>query len=371
MARDPASVLCHQVASTTFERIRADRSRTTVQVGELLRVIEERLFDPDLRVTSMQPGRKTDKRLITQFNQEIGLTPWAYITQCRMEIAGRMLASSEDIPVWRVGTAVGYLTSKSFGRVFKRWAKVNPREFRQQAHGERVSHPSPRQLLTPDEIQRAVRGDLPPGEAAALASRLSHLQDQIRSNYQLSSTSIPQAESIEPMMARNVWRWIKDQPQSVQEAAIESQAAAFRTPALFHLMCTKSIEAGLEDDVLGMQLANLALLCMTALLGKLDEVAIRIPLIRGHLLAGLAMFRCGNTDEALQYYGIALHMLEVTGKDAHPLLVMELCLYRALVEFQRGNLEDGRMLASEGLKIMRVLIDHLEASTEASEGVET
>ncbi len=44
-----------------LSRIRADRTRASVQVAELLDIIEQRLLDPDLQIVSMRPREKIGK----------------------------------------------------------------------------------------------------------------------------------------------------------------------------------------------------------------------------------------------------------------------------------------------------------------------
>ena len=73
--------------------------------------------------------------------------------------------------------------------------------------------------------------------------RLQELQHQIHSNYW--SLDPPSAEAIEfePLVARNLWRTIRNRPPESQLAAIESQAGC-RTPAMFHQLCARSLELG-------------------------------------------------------------------------------------------------------------------------------
>ncbi len=60
-------------------------------------------------------------------------------------------------------------------------------------------------------------------------------------------------------MARSLSQAIEHPPYELQSAAAKSQARAYHTPALFHVLCTESIEAGAEDDARGHQVMALAL----------------------------------------------------------------------------------------------------------------
>lgn len=373
---DQAEALCRKMAEETLARIRDDRKRASVKVAELLAMIEERLFDPDLQVETLRRWcGNADKNVSARFAEELGYTPWAYITRCRMEIAARLLAGT-DVKVWRIATNVGYLTANSFGRAFKRWAKMSPGAFRERAAKApaAAAPPAPAELVSHEELRRALDGDLPVGETEALLGQLGELQDRIVANYQVLTPPPPRAAWIEPLMAENLWSYVEDLPHEAQMAAVKSQAGAFRTAALFHRLCTVSIEIGAEDDVRGLQLASLAMSAFEAVGGRLKDPNL---FARAYAVSGLAFQRSGKLDDAGQCFGAATRLLELAGDDVNPVVTMELCLYQAIFHLERDEVESAAMLLDSARQLHRALLAKLaqqdsegaaaDAATEAAD----
>ena len=335
MFRDQARELCQRMAEETLERIRADRKRASVRVAAMLETIELLLLEADLQVAAVQKMCGAAKHVATRFTEELGLAPWAYITHCRMEIAGRALAAS-TVAVWRIGLNVGYLSGDSFRRAFTRWSGVSPTKFRKAAaaHSDRRPLPAPDEIMGRGELERALTDDLERGKARELASGLGLLQDRISANYQVLSPPVPTPDSIEPFMAYKLWQAIEHLPHAIQKSAIESQAPAYRTPVLFHLLCTRSIECGAENDVRGMQIANLALEAFLAVAEGERDINL---FARAYAVSGFAFFRCGELEEAEMNLTFASRMLQVAGDDVNPVVVMEHLLYSAMVLIERGD----------------------------------
>ncbi len=152
--------------------------------AQLLAVIEERLLDPDLDVNDLlRACGQRDKNVSTRFAAELGPTPKAYIIDIRMELGGRMLTGS-TLQAWRIGAQVGYLDPSAFGRAFKKWCGKSPGEFRKGAR-EPAAEPTaaPGELVSRQEIRRAVAGDLDREQAEALAGRLYGLGDMVAAGY--------------------------------------------------------------------------------------------------------------------------------------------------------------------------------------------
>jgi signal transduction histidine kinase/ABC-type sugar transport system substrate-binding protein/AraC-like DNA-binding protein len=76
---------------------------------------------------SVTPGYLTQ-----QFRQELGITPWEYLTRVRIERAKQLLAASR-LSVTEIAGEVGYNDAAYFSRVFVRETGRTPRSFRQQA----------------------------------------------------------------------------------------------------------------------------------------------------------------------------------------------------------------------------------------------
>lgn len=64
------------------------------------------------------------------FKKNIGETPQKYLTKLRMNEAKRLLLSSPDMEVQKIGELVGYKNAFYFSRAFKNYTGVQPSEFR-------------------------------------------------------------------------------------------------------------------------------------------------------------------------------------------------------------------------------------------------
>ncbi len=364
MFRDEVQALSHQIAEETLQRIRKDRKRASVRVGQLLRVIEEKLLDADLQVESLRRWcGANDKNVSTQFKTELGLAPWAYITQCRMEIAGRMLAAS-DYEIWRIGLAVGYVSGHSFGRAFKTWSGQSPKKFRAQARAGTIPAsqlPMPGEPLSRKDIRRALAGELATDEAEALVDRLDTVRDRIAGNYSNVSPPIPAPASIEPIMAENLWRWIEPLPYEVQKAAIKSQAPAFRTPALMHVLCTQSVDA--EEPAVAVERAGLVLLCMHPVAESLGKKSGNW-LARAHIITAHACRRADLLDVAEEAFNVAGRLLDFLEDEAHPIIVLELFLYQTHLEIARNRVDRAIMMGETALEIHALLTARLNEQAD-------
>lgn len=66
------------------------------------------------------------------FTQLMNMTPLAYLTQWRMQLARNKLEESKD-PIIAIAEAVGYGSEAAFGRVFKKYFETGPASYRRQA----------------------------------------------------------------------------------------------------------------------------------------------------------------------------------------------------------------------------------------------
>ncbi len=366
---DHATKLRRRLEGDTLKRIRADRRRASVRVAQLLAKLEKRIFHPDLNVESLRRWcDQLDKNVSTRFAEELGLSPRDYILQARMELGGRMLAAS-DLKVWQIGRQVGYLSGHSFGRAFTRWADgKTPTEFRRQAQAAPAGEapPAPEDLVRNADLHQALAGDLSPQDAGALAGRLRDLAGRISDVYQEPAPIISRPHVIEPMMARKLWQWIEHQPHEARLAAIESQAPAFHTPALFHRLCTESLVAGVSDDIRGQKLVVLAMASLEPLAKRLGKSSIYLY-ARVHVVAGLAFRRSGYLEDAEESLAYANRILQMMGTRPHPLVTAELCLAQALIERDRGNVELADELTGQGIEIIERLTAKLLAAARDPE----
>jgi AraC-like DNA-binding protein len=67
--------------------------------------------------------------LTRRFNEHVGMSPLAYLTSWRMDVAARRLRDTEE-PIASVARRVGYTSEYSFSRAFTRARGVRPGAYR-------------------------------------------------------------------------------------------------------------------------------------------------------------------------------------------------------------------------------------------------
>ena len=65
------------------------------------------------------------------FKQSVGLSPWQYVIQRRVEIAKQLL-KNEDLTIDRVSDRLGFLSHSQFTIFFRKYTGVSPKKYRQQ-----------------------------------------------------------------------------------------------------------------------------------------------------------------------------------------------------------------------------------------------
>ncbi len=68
-----------------------------------------------------------------KFARLIGMTPHSYLTQWRMQEAGRELRETRE-PVLTVAEHAGYRSEAAFNRAFKKWFDATPASYRRALH---------------------------------------------------------------------------------------------------------------------------------------------------------------------------------------------------------------------------------------------
>ncbi|MCP4662893.1 MAG: helix-turn-helix transcriptional regulator, partial [bacterium] len=302
----PTQRLLEAAAAETRERIRLDRERVPPQIQPLLAYLEEHLFDPDLDANQLKRACGVrDHSLPVHFHNALDLPPYAYIEDCRLQTACRLLRDS-NLKVWQVAQMLGYSTLQVFSRAFHRWSGVRPSRFRQKERQRVEQEQAGRQSVlqrrrppvsfTPDDplirletMRRAVNGGLEKDEADALSHRLCDLYPE---SFQGTASGVPDAghetshaavariplvphsehhplspplpaelrasEEAERSKAEEAWQELKDRSWKEQWELIQDQFR-FSSAALFHLLREKSREEGRIDRWRGVRLAELAL----------------------------------------------------------------------------------------------------------------
>ncbi len=71
----------------------------------------------------------TDKYIIKEFKKEYGLTPYAYLTQKRTEVAMRLLKTS-DLTIKEISNELLFTDNNYFSKAFKKQTGMSPTEYR-------------------------------------------------------------------------------------------------------------------------------------------------------------------------------------------------------------------------------------------------
>ncbi len=255
-------------ASETLQRIRADHDRVSWKIKPLLKYIEQHLFDPDLNLNRLR--RALDIRtnaLMSVFRREVGLPPKAYIVDCRMEVATRLLRDT-DLRVWQIGDLIGYSALPVFSQAFTGWSGLPPTKFRERSRSPEAQT-CPDRWQTSSFLRKVLSGEAEEEEIDPLLCHLRTLYPD-SPGLSLSDASniqqLPDTRKVigtdgirhEELRAESVWDHICDWPIEEQRRYVRSKVS-FGSRALFDLLREKSREIGRQNRKRGVEVAELAL----------------------------------------------------------------------------------------------------------------
>jgi len=121
--------LLARAAEPTLAAIRKLEARTSPPLRPVVAAIRTHLFEPGLTVERLTRAAGASKWVLTGFTAEIGITPWQYVGEARMEIGGRLLRDT-DLSVDEIAYRLGYSSLSVFQRAFRRWCEMSPSKFR-------------------------------------------------------------------------------------------------------------------------------------------------------------------------------------------------------------------------------------------------
>ncbi len=363
MFRDRAIEIRIKAAEATLERIRVDRRRATAQLRPILEYVEAELFNHELQIKSLRRDLDIrDESHSQRFGEELELTPWAYIVDCRMEVAARMLLNS-DLKPWRIGTAVGCGSTTTFGRAFKRWGGQTPEQYRKQPRKRVEAERLDEDLLSPEEIGQALAGELSLDRTEILLRRLELVRDQILATYPrlrtAPATPAPRpvlgAEFIESSMAESLWKQIEKLPADEMRATVLAQVA-FSTPALFKLLEQKSYDAGHSDPERSVAIAELLPVVLEPIAANLGR---QLPNFKADAWATIAHARLRADDEdgaekALELVGKGLELMGGAGLD--PLVLLKGLIGQSALRMRQGQVEQAEMLMRQQERLVASML---------------
>jgi AraC-like DNA-binding protein len=103
-------------------------------LSELRRVLSEGLSAGDVRLTTTARKLAVSRRALQRVLTGQGTSYKAILDRMRYELAAELMRES-GIDVEEIARFLGFSSSRSFYRAFKRWTGETPREFRQRPTG--------------------------------------------------------------------------------------------------------------------------------------------------------------------------------------------------------------------------------------------
>ncbi len=231
-------------AAPTLERIRRDRLRLSHRLAKLLVYVEEHLLDPQLSATrAWQAAGIRDHTLSVEFRDITGTSLKLYIEGARIEIADRLLRSS-DLEIGVIGREVGYSYHTTFTAAYRRCMGKTPSQARIAPSICGASDP--------------LAGELSTSEAWVYLKRLRQAYPELETPP--PRRTIVDGQRYEQLYAEDLWRRIRD--LSPEEKRKEVRAFLFCSPVFFDLLRRKSRLEGRCDRQRGIELAKLALISL-------------------------------------------------------------------------------------------------------------
>ncbi|MEM1201934.1 MAG: tetratricopeptide repeat protein [Acidobacteriota bacterium] len=370
-------------AADSIERIRRDHSKAPQRLKPLLAYIEEHLFDPSLDVNQLKRNCGVrDNSVPIQFHSAVGRPPHGYIEDRRLETACRLLGDS-NLKIWQISELLGYSSIQVFSRAFSRWSGQRPTSYRKKARlrkdngGESTTLPLEESLVARTEmLRKALAGELSFEDAKALIARLRQMYPEpdappagpnggvavgapaASAGSAMSTASAGPAvdlwdtktrlevllneDEVDSNQAKEIWNEL--QKHSWQEQSVLIRDLRLTTPALFHLLRTRSRVVGRDDPRRGVQVADLALQSLDALdATSLGDGELANLKAQGWAWLGGARCLAGDHRGAEQGFTTAERFLALGSDDA--LTQGDIALFRAsLRRDQRRFLEAWELL---------------------------
>ena len=165
-----------RAAQPTIRAILDLQKRVSKASREVLDEIGGKFSVPGYTVEKLKKTVGVDDNwFFAVFHQEVGITAWSFIRECRLEMASRLLRDT-SLPIPDICILVGYASLSQFRRNFRLWCGLTPSRYRQCVR--RVK--SQAGTLLDDAItwiyrQRCRRGELSDDEARELIEYLEKL----------------------------------------------------------------------------------------------------------------------------------------------------------------------------------------------------
>ena len=102
--------------------------------------LESRYSDPQLTIPDLMSDFDVSERhLFRVFKQFFSVTPHAYLSQYRISMAGRLLATNIDMKIETISLRCGYRSRSQFIQAFKKETGSTPSQFRQEIESDTIA----------------------------------------------------------------------------------------------------------------------------------------------------------------------------------------------------------------------------------------
>lgn len=157
---EPLAEVLRRAAQPTVESIDRRIASSSRSLKPVLAEIRDHFYDPGYTAKDLQKALGMSNWLYEKFRAELGLTPWKFIQECRMELALRLLRDT-TLFVKDIGTFLGYEDFTNFRRLSLRWCRLTPAHMREQLRKVReLLRILPEDVFSYHYYLRAVSGEL-------------------------------------------------------------------------------------------------------------------------------------------------------------------------------------------------------------------
>jgi AraC-like DNA-binding protein len=130
---DAEERLCETLESLADYARRGKRSHNDVLRQQMLDLVAEEYSDPQLSLTSAADRLGISESYLSHFfKEQTGRNFHVYLEELRMKRACELLKTT-SVPVVQIATAVGYSSSNTFGRAFRRVHGMNATTHRRRS----------------------------------------------------------------------------------------------------------------------------------------------------------------------------------------------------------------------------------------------
>ncbi len=253
MSRDRVLKALKAAARPTLKAMRADRKKLSPRLRPLITYVARHLFEPSLNATkAWAAAAANDHSLSAAFKAATGHTLRAYIERRRLEVADRMLMTT-DFEVGWISWAVGYEHHDRFASAYSRWLEELPSEARRKPRPQEIDY------LT---WRRSLRRELDLDSMWKVQKRWLRLYPEIEDRLREHFAAAGEREVVDgarhvQRSAAGIWWELRELPFEEQRRRL--RRVQFRSTALFDLLREESRKQGRKDRRRGIELARLAL----------------------------------------------------------------------------------------------------------------